>query len=60
MIDRNQTQQHRGKEFERWVKLPDLAENAPVFEGTDVPVQYLFAYVDDRYSVYAFLGTSLR
>ena len=38
-----------------WVQLSDVPEDAPVFDGTDVPLQYLFDYLDARYSLYSFL-----
>ena len=37
------------------VWLSDVPEGSPVFHGTDVPVQYLFDYVDQMYNLYAFL-----
>ena len=37
------------------VKLSDVPEDAPVFEGTDVPVQYLFDYMARMQNLYAFL-----
>ena len=33
----------------------DAAKGGPVFEGTDVPVQYLFEYVDRVRNLHAFL-----
>ena len=37
------------------VNLDDVPKDGPVFEGTDVPVQYLFAYLDEGYNLYTFL-----
>ena len=44
----------RARTFDR-VELPDVGEDAPVFEGTDVPVQYLFDYMGRIQNLYAFL-----
>ncbi len=33
----------------------DAARGGPVFEGTDVPVQYLFEYLDRVHNLHAFL-----
>lgn len=37
------------------VDLDDVQKDGPVFEGTDVPVAYLFAYLDEGYNLYTFL-----
>ena len=37
------------------VDIDSLPENEPLFEGTDVPVQYLFKYLDETHNLYAFL-----
>ena len=37
------------------VNLDDVPKDGPVFEGTDVPVRYLFAYLDEGYNLYTFL-----
>ena len=37
------------------VDLADVPTDGPVFKGTDVPVQYLFAYLDEGYNLYTFL-----
>lgn len=40
------------------IELDGMAEalsGGPVFEGTDVPVQYLFHYTDEVHNLYAFL-----
>ena len=36
------------------VDLADVPEDGTVFEGTDVPVQYLFTYLDEGYNLYTF------
>ena len=37
------------------VALNDVPSDGPFFDGTDVPVQYLFAYLDTGYNLYTFL-----
>ena len=37
------------------VDLSDVPDDAPVFQGTAVPVEYLFRYLDERYSLQSFL-----
>ena len=37
------------------VDIDDVPKDGPAFEGTDVPVQYLFAYLDEGYNLYTFL-----
>ena len=37
------------------VDLAGVPKDAPFFEGTDVPVQYLFTYLDEGYNLYTFL-----
>ncbi len=37
------------------IDLRNVPENVPVFEGTNVPVQYLFEYLDNVHNLYAFL-----
>lgn len=37
------------------VDLGHVSDDGPVFEGTDVPVQYLFEYLDRAHNLYAFL-----
>ena len=37
------------------VELPDVSDDPPLFDGTDVPVQYMFAYLDRVQNLYAFL-----
>ena len=38
------------------VDLSDVPKDGPAFEGTDVPVQYLFEYLDNVHNLYAFLN----
>ena len=35
--------------------MADALSGGPVFEGTDVPLQYLFHYTDEVHNLYAFL-----
>ena len=37
------------------VDLEDVSRDGPVFEGTDVPVQYMFEYLDRVHNLHAFL-----
>ena len=37
------------------VDLSEVPKDGPVFEGTDVPVQYLYEYLDNGHNLYAFL-----
>ncbi len=37
------------------VDLDDVSKDGPFFEGTDVPLAYLFAYLDEGYNLYTFL-----
>ena len=37
------------------VDLDEISRDGPVFEGTDVPVQYMFAYLDRVHNLHAFL-----
>ena len=37
------------------VDLADVSKDGPVFDGTDVPVEYMFAYLDEGYNLYTFL-----
>lgn len=37
------------------VDLDDVSKDGPFFEGTDVPVAYLFEYLDEGYNLYTFL-----
>lgn len=37
------------------VDLSDVPKDGPVFKDTDVPVAYLFAYLDEGYNLYTFL-----
>lgn len=37
------------------VDLGVIPKEGPAFEGTDVPVQYLYEYLDDAHNLYAFL-----
>ena len=37
------------------VDLDEVSREGPVFEGTDVPVQYMFAYLDRVHNLHAFL-----
>lgn len=37
------------------VDIDDVPKDGPVFKGTDVPVAYLFAYLDEGYNLYTFL-----
>ena len=37
------------------VDLADVPKDGPAFEGTDVPVGYMFAYLDEGYNLYTFL-----
>ena len=36
------------------VDLSDVSKDGPAFEGTDVPVQYLYEYLDNVHNLYAF------
>ncbi len=44
-----------GKSRRPPVDLDDAPKDGPLFEGTDVPVGYLFAYLDEGYNLYTFL-----
>ena len=37
------------------VRLLDVSEDAPTFDGTEVPLEYLFTYWDRRFALKAFL-----
>lgn len=37
------------------VDLDEVSRDGPVFEGTDVPVQYMFEYLDRVHNLHAFL-----
>ena len=37
------------------VDLDEVSRDGPVFEGADVPVQYMFAYLDRVHNLHAFL-----
>ncbi len=37
------------------VDMENVSEDGPMFEDTDVPVQYLFKYLDETHNLYAFL-----
>ena len=37
------------------IDLSEIPKDGHVFEGTDVPVQYLFEYLDNVHNLYAFL-----
>ena len=37
------------------VELEDVSKDDPLFKDTDVPVQYLFKYLDETHNLYAFL-----
>ena len=37
------------------VDINSVPESEPLFEDTDVPVQYLFKYLNETYNLYAFL-----
>ena len=37
------------------IDLPDVPADAPTFDGTDVPVEYLFRYWDKRFALKSFL-----
>ena len=37
------------------VDIDGVPKDGPFFEGTDVPIQYLFAYLDEGYNLYTFL-----
>ena len=39
----------------RLVNLDCVPADGPLFEDTDVPVQYLFEYLDETHNLYAFL-----
>ena len=45
----------RQPRIKRRVQLSDVPGDAPVFEGTDVPVQRLVDYLEQMYNLYAFL-----
>lgn len=36
-------------------RLSDVPGGAPSFDGTDVPVQYVFDYLDEMHNIFAFL-----
>ena len=36
------------------IDLPDVPADAPTFDGTEVPVEYLFTYWDGRYALKSF------
>ena len=38
------------------IELPDVSADAAMFEGTEVPVEYLFRYWDERFGLKSFLG----
>ena len=44
-----------GKSRRPPVDLGDVPKDGSAFEGTDVPVAYLFAYLDEGYNLYTFL-----
>ena len=44
-----------GKSRRPPVDIDDVPKDGPFFEGTDVPVAYLFAYLDEGYNLYTFL-----
>lgn len=37
------------------IDLPDVLADAPTFDGTKVPVEYLFTYWDKRFALKSFL-----
>ena len=37
------------------VDLSEIPKDGPAFKGTDVPVQYLYEYLDNVHNLYAFL-----
>ena len=37
------------------IDLPDVQADAPTFDGTDVSVEYLFTYWDERFALKSFL-----
>ena len=37
------------------IDLPDVSTDAPTFDGTGVPVEYLFTYWDKRFALKSFL-----
>ena len=37
------------------IDLPDVPADAPTFDGTKVPVEYLFTYWDKRFALKSFL-----
>ncbi len=37
------------------VDLDEVSRDGPIFEGTDVPVQYMFEYLDRVHNLHAFL-----
>ena len=37
------------------IDLPDVPTDAPTFDGTEVPVEYLFTYWDKRFTLKSFL-----
>ena len=37
------------------IDLADVPKDGPVFEGTDVPVEYMFTYLNKGYNLYTFL-----
>ena len=37
------------------IDLPDMPTDAPTFDGTEVPVEYLFTYWDERFALKSFL-----
>lgn len=45
---------NRARRFDE-ARLPEVPDDVPAFEGTDVPVQYLFDYMSRIQNLYAFL-----
>ena len=49
------TETRPGALLPRLVDLENVPDDGPLFEDTDVPVQYLFKYLDQAHNLYAFL-----
>ena len=64
--ERNMAETHRLDETareprrRRRVQFSDVPEDAPLFQGTDVPVQRLVDYLEQMYNLYAFLEDHLH
>lgn len=56
MITESQTKEKGpGSQPPQLVDLKNVSQDGPLFQGTDVPVQYLFKYLEQAHNLYAFL-----